>query len=127
MKTLKLLPLFLIVFLFSNYTAVAQIDEDDDEDVIEEVENENSTITGVYTGMEDGMFVFSFKDEDGEETSISFDKISPEAKQQFDLDKKEMIGMTFVVTYSNINEEEEDKDGEIDYVSVKTILTLKKL
>lgn len=124
MKTLKLVPLFLLAFLFSSYTVTAQ--EDEEEEMEEENIEEVSTITGIYQGMEDGTYVFSFKDEDGEESTINFDKISPEAKKMFDLNKKEMIGKTFVVSYSNINEEEED-DGEIEYKSVKTILTLKKV
>lgn len=125
MKTLKLVPLFLLAFLFCSYTVTAQ--EEEEEEMEEEIIEEVSTITGVYQGMEDGTYVFSFKDEDGEESTINFDKISPEAKKMFDLGKKEMIGKTFVVSYSNINEEEEDDDGEIDYKSVKTILTLKKV
>jgi hypothetical protein len=125
MKALKLVPLFLIAFLFCNSTVVAQEEEDDE--IIEEVEVvEVSTITGVYTGMEDGMFVFTYKDEDGEESTIGFDKITPEAKQSFDLNKKEMIGKSFVLTFSNVNEEEQGADGDIEYTSVKTILTLKK-
>jgi len=130
MKTLKLVPLFLIAFLFCNYTVIAQ-EEEEEEEIIEEVEengeDEVSMITGVFKGMEDGTYVFSFKDEDGEENTINFDKIAPEVKKAFNLEKKEMIGKTFIVTYSNINEEEEDEDGEIEYTSVKTILTLKKL
>ncbi|QHI39121.1 hypothetical protein IMCC3317_45220 [Kordia antarctica] len=116
MKKIKVVSFFLVAFLFCSYTAVAQEEE---EDVL--------TITGTFTGMEKGMFAFTFKDVDGEESTIDFDKISPEAKQLFDLTNKEMIGSKFVVTYSNVNEEEEGADGEIEYVSVKTILTLKKL
>ena len=117
MKTLRLVPFILVAFMFFSNTIVAQ----------EEDEDEISTITGVYKGMEDAKFVFTFKDQDGEQSIINFDKISPEAKQLFDLGSKEFIAQTFVVTYSNINEEEKDADGEIEYTSVKTILTLKKL
>jgi hypothetical protein len=128
MKKLKLVPLFLIAFLLCNFTVVAQEDEEEEEIIeIVEVENEVSTITGLYEGMKNGLFIFTLKDEEGDEDTYSFDKISPKAKLQFDLSKKEMIGKTFEVTYSNVNEEEEDSDGEIDYVSVKTILNLNKL
>ena len=127
MKTLKLAPLFLIAFLFCNYAVVAQENEDDEitEDV-EAEQDEVSTMIGVYTGMEDGMFVFDYKDEDGEDSSISFNKISPEAKRSFDLSNTELIGNTFVLSFSNVNEEEEDAEGDIEYTSVKTILTIKK-
>ena len=126
MKTLKLVPLFLIAFLFCNYTAVAQEEEEIIEE-IEEFQDETYTLTGVFTGIEDGTYVFSFKDEDGEESTINFDNISPEAKKEFDLSKKGMTGNIFMVIYTITNEEEEDEYGEIDYTSVKTILTLKKV
>ncbi|WP_452601685.1 hypothetical protein [Pontimicrobium sp. MEBiC06410] len=129
MKTLKLLPLFLIAFLFCNHVVVAQ--EDEEEEIIEEVSEENqeelSIITAIYRGIDDGMFTFSYKDEEGEEIAISFNKLSLEAKRMFDLNKKEMIGEKFEITYSSVNEEEEDDDDEVDYTIVKTILKLKKL
>lgn len=126
MKILKSISFFLVALLFCNYTAIAQ--EEEEEVIMEEVVEEESTITGVYKGIDkdDGTYVFSFTDEDGEESTINFDKISPEAQQLFDLKKKAFIGKSFVVTYSIINEETEDDEGGIEYTSVKTILTLQK-
>lgn len=124
MKILKLIPFFLVAFLFCNYTAIAQ--EEEEEIMEDETVEEESTITGVYKGIDkdDGTYVFSYIDEDGEESTISFDKISTEAEQLFDLKKKAFVGKSFIVTYSIINEESEDEEGEIEYISVKTILTL---
>jgi hypothetical protein len=125
MKTLKLVPLFLIAFLFCNFTIATP--EENKNEIIEDTQSETETITGVYQGMEDGDYVFSFKDEDGEENMIYFDDISSSAKQLFDLGKKGMIGQTFIVNYSNVDEELEDADGDIEYTNVKTILILKKV
>ncbi|GAA3597836.1 hypothetical protein Q4Q39_20430 [Flavivirga amylovorans] len=119
MKTLKLVPLFLIAFLFCNYTAIAQEEEE------EEIENELTTITAVYEGIEDSMYVFTYEDEDGEESTISFQKIAPEAEKAYDLLSKKLIGKAFEITYSDENVLEDD-DLEI-LTNIRTIETLKQL
>ncbi|WP_430410378.1 hypothetical protein [Kordia sp.] len=117
MKKVKLVSLCLIIFLCCCFSATAQ--EEDEKEVL--------NVTATYTGIEDGTFVFSYTDQDGEESTISFNKILPEIKKLYDLTKKEMIGQKFAIMYSNVNEEEKDANGEVDYVSVKTILMLKKV
>ena len=121
MKTLKLVSLFFIIFLLSNYTAVAQVD---DEDMPEEISNEVETITATYNGYDSDTYDFSYS-ENGEDYGISFNKLSPEVEKMYDLKSKNHIGKTFQVIYSTINEEIEDVDGETIYSSVKTILSLK--
>ena len=119
MKTLKLVPLFLVAFLFCNNTAIAQEDEE------EYVEDELFTITGVYDGIEDGMYMFTYKDEDGEENTVSFENISPEAEKAYDLISKKNIGKTFEITYSDENVP--DSDDEEILTNVRTIISLKQL
>lgn len=117
MKTLKLVPLCLVAFIFCTFSVTAQDDDD--------FEDELFTITGVYEGIEDSMFVFTYEDEDGEENTISIDKISPEVKKAYDLFSKKLIGKSFEITYSNENIEDEDDEDIL--TSVKTIVTLKQL
>ncbi|MDD7885043.1 hypothetical protein [Flavivirga sp. 57AJ16] len=119
MKTLKLVPLFLVAFLFCNYTAMAQEDEEEYE------EDELSTITAVYAGIEDGMYMFTYKDEDDEETTISFENISPEVEKKYDLFSKKIIGKTFEITYSDENVP--DNDDEEILVNIRTIVAIKQL
>ena len=118
MKNAKNVLFLMVSILFVSYTATAQVVEEEEEETIEET----STITGIYKGLEDGMYTFSFTDEDDEESTINFEKISPEAKKMVDLSNKKMIGQLFTMTFSNVNEEEED----FSYRSVKTILTIDK-
>jgi hypothetical protein len=117
MKALKLVPIFLIAFLFCNYTVVAQ----EEEEIIEEL-----ILTGVFKGLADGTYNFVYK-EDGEDIEVTFDKISPEILKGFNLNNKSLVGKTFEVTYTNVNEEEEDDEGDIMYISVKTIIELKQI
>tara|TARA_R110001632_G_scaffold67326_10_gene158164 strand:+ start:150 stop:536 length:387 start_codon:yes stop_codon:yes gene_type:complete len=128
MKALKLIPLFLIAFLFCNYTAVAQEEEDEDE-IIEEIEVfEEATIEiiqGVYLGMEDGTYNFSYFNEDKEKDIISFDKMSVEALKMFDLKTKNAIGKKFEVTFSSENVA--DPDDMDMLTNMKTIISLKQL
>ncbi|MFD0862961.1 hypothetical protein ACFQ1M_12165 [Sungkyunkwania multivorans] len=123
MKTLKLLPLFLVAFLFCNYTAVAQEEEEDEEDeVVEEVA---TRIIGTYTGVEDGAFVFTHEDENGEENTISFEKVSPLLKGMYDLSDKKLVGKKFQIEY--ITENVVDEDDEEMLTSERTIISLTKL
>lgn len=119
MKTLKLLPLFLMAFLCCNYAAVAQ-DDDDDENEQEEI----LKITGVYKGYEAGTYNFSYK-EDGEDLEINFEKVAPEIAKALNLTSTVQVGKSFEVQYTSINEEETDNDGDIMYSNVKTIISLR--
>jgi hypothetical protein len=122
MKTLKLAPLFLIAVLFCSYTAIAQ----EEEEMIEEVQDEQIVMTGVFKGLVDGTYNF-FNKEDVEDGEINFDKIIPEILKGFNLNNSSLVGKTFEVTYTNVNEEEEDDEGDIMYTSVKTIIKLKQI
>lgn len=128
MKTLKLLPFLLFAFLFCNYTALAQ-EEDEEEEIIEEVEideqDETETITGTFKGVVNGVVVFTYIDDEEEEVEISFDKVSPEAKKMFDLSSKSLRGKRFEVIFKTENIEGEDDDDFI--VRVNTIIALKQL
>ncbi len=127
MKTLKLVPLFLVAFLFCNYTATAQVDEDleeiMEEDEVNEEENLPTIIIAVYSGIEDGAYTFTFKDEDGEENTKSFEKISKEAAKMFNLTTKTFIGKTFEITFSTDNV----LDDEDIMSSIRTIISLKQI
>lgn len=128
MKTLKLIPLFLIAFLFVNFTAVAQEEDEDDEEIIEEVVTQDSTlttVTAVYVGFENGVYTFSFKNEDGDEDEMTFEKITDEAKKAYDLTTKLLVGKAFTLTFSSQNVP--DPDDEDILTSVNTIISLKKV
>lgn len=125
MKTLKLIPVFIIAFLFCNYTSVAQDNDETYEDVEVENENESTIATGTYVGMEEGKYIFSFEDEDGENNAMSFEKVSPEVKKMFDLSSEKFIGETFKMGYITDNTIDESDDEML--VSIRIILTLKQL
>ncbi|MFC4634593.1 hypothetical protein ACFO3O_11780 [Dokdonia ponticola] len=128
MKTLQLIPLFLIAFLCSNFTAVAQEEEEDDEEIIEEgIEQDGvpTTVTAVYLGFANDVYTFSFKNEDGDEDEITFEKISEDIKKSYDLTTKDLVGKTFILTFSQKNVP--DPDDEDILTSVNTLISLKKV
>ncbi|WP_299215062.1 hypothetical protein [uncultured Dokdonia sp.] len=120
MKTLKLVPLFLIAFLFCNYSAVAQEDDDEFEE-----ESSLTTVKAVYLGMVGDVYTFSYKDEDGVEDKMTFDKITDEVKKMYDLTTKALVGKTFELTFSTENVPDEDDEDIL--TSVNTIISLKQL
>ncbi|WP_046745132.1 hypothetical protein [Kordia zhangzhouensis] len=127
MKKLKLVPLFLFAFFVSTYTCVAQ--ENEEEEAVEEVESEEQeepvVITATFTGMDDTLFVFTYMDNDGEESDIVFDKLAPEVKKAFNLADKSFVGKKFKVTY--ITENVADDDDEDMLISIRTIISLEKI
>jgi hypothetical protein len=70
------------------------------------------------------MFVFTFKDEDGENSSMSFEKISEEARKMFDLSSEKFVGKTFNIDF--ITENIVDNDDDM-LESIRTIISLKQL
>jgi len=125
MKTLKYLLAFILFFSFANHTIVAQDDEDDMVEEIDETQD-TETITATYLGYDNGTYNFSYQ-EDGEEYEIYFDAISSEAKKQIDLDKKSYIGKVFEVTYIISSEIEESDDDESMESTLRTIINIIEL
>lgn len=127
MKKLKLVPLFLFAFFVSSYTCIAQETEEETEEAVEEIEvdEEPTVIMATYISMEDTSFVFTYIDEDDEESEITFEKIAPEVKKSFNLADKSMIGKKFKITYTTENIT--DDDDEDSLVSIRVIIALEKL
>ncbi|KAB8155875.1 hypothetical protein EZY14_001295 [Kordia sp. TARA_039_SRF] len=123
MKKLKLVPLFLFAFFVSSYTCIAQETEEAVEEI--EVDEEPAVIMATYISMEDTSFVFTYIDEDDEESEITFEKIAPEVKKSFNLADKSMIGKKFKITYTTENIT--DDDDEDSLVSIRVIIALEKL
>lgn len=90
-------------------------------------DKKTETLTGVFEGYdkEDG-YSFLYKDEEGNDRVIYFEKISEEALKAFNLKSETMVGKTFVITYEIKEYDEEDDDGNIETYEEKIILELKK-
>ncbi|PTX60131.1 hypothetical protein C8N46_107137 [Kordia periserrulae] len=127
MKKLKLVPLFLFAFLVSSYTCIAQETEEEVEEAVEEieVEEEPAVITATYTSMEGTSFVFTYIDEDGEESEITFEKMAPDVKKAFNLADKSLLGKKFKITYTTENITDDDDEDML--VSIRVIIAMEKL
>ena len=121
MKTKQFIPFFLLVFFVSTFTVVAQEEEE-----VEEIElDEPAIINATFSHIENNAFVFTYVDQDGEESDITFDKVAPEVKKSVNLMDKSFVGKKFKITYTTENVA--DPDDEEMLVSVRTIIALEKL
>ncbi|EDP96566.1 hypothetical protein U8527_21590 [Kordia algicida OT-1] len=119
MKAIKLVPLFLLIFLINSYTCAAQ-----EEEAIEEID-EPTVLIANFKGMDKNTFVFTYTDTDGEESEMIFEKITPEVKKAFNFNDASIIGKKFKITYTTKNVPE--KDDEDMLVSMNTIIALEKM
>ncbi|MEM5563842.1 hypothetical protein WNY78_01940 [Psychroserpens sp. AS72] len=85
------------------------------------------TFEGVYDGHEDYGYNFIETSEDGDEFTMTLQRIDESLLKSFDLNTDKLIGSKFSVTYTTEIETEKDEDGYEDEVEVYTIVALKKL
>jgi len=88
---------------------------------------ENQIFKGVYDGHEDYGYNFVGVDKDGEEYTMTFQKIDDELLKAFDLKSETLVGSKFSVTYTTLKKMVKDEDGYEDEEETNTIMALKKL
>ena len=88
---------------------------------------EKQTLEGVYDGHEDYGYNFVGINAEGEEYTITFQKIDATVLEAFDLNSNQLVGSKFSVTYTSKTETIKDEDGYEEDVETNTILALKKL
>lgn len=120
MKNIKNISALIIALLFVSYTGISQEES-------EEVSLETQTIKGIFDGYEDGSYSFKYKNEDGDNDVIFFDKIKPELLKVYDLNSGKLKGKTFEITFETIEEEEIGDDGDSEYNRTKIITLLKQI
>ncbi len=129
MKNLKILVFVITSIWFCSYTAIAQEEEEVEE--IEEIVEENlqgpETITGTFDGFEGDHYSFNYTNEEDEEDSILFDKITPEVLKMYNLKDKKYIGKTFEITFISESQTEVDEDGDKQEFIKRRITVLKPL
>lgn len=67
------------------------------------------TFTGIYTGLENDMYVFTTE----EGTTMEFDDISPEALKKYNITDEALVGKTFTVSYESLTYTDEETEEDI--------------
>lgn len=81
---------------------------------------------GVYDGKEDYGYNFIGVTEDGDEYTMTFQKVEASLLKSFDLQSDALIGKAFVIDYTIEIETEIDEDGYEDEVENYTIVAMKQ-
>ncbi|RAJ14512.1 hypothetical protein [Olleya aquimaris] len=79
-----------------------------------------TTVTGVYDGLEDTNYAFTITTKKGKEKMI-FNYLAEDVFENFDLDSDENVGKVFKITYEasvEIIETDEDEDEELEYLTI---------
>ena len=119
-KHILILGLIFLPFLsFANpFSKVVQ--------VITEIQNE-ITIDAVFDGHEDYGYNFLKKHENGDEHTITFQKLKEGLLSEFDLNAQAFVGARFKITYTSKIVVTKDADGYDDEQEINTIVKLVKL
>lgn len=90
--------------------------------------SQEDVLIGVFDGYdeEDG-YAFIIADEEGYESMMYFQSITPEASKSTNLKSDKLIGKRFRITYETSEETTEDDDGMEDTYEMYTITKIEKL
>ncbi len=85
------------------------------------------TFEGVYDGYNENGYNFIGINTDGEQFTMTFQKVDESLLKSFDLRSEVLIGSKFSGTYKTLIEPKQDEDGYEEEVEIHTIIALKKL
>ena len=126
MNTKKLIVLsgLMLVFLsLSSFKSPIDLN-----DTILEVEaQEGLVVYATYDGKEDYGYNFIVKDRDGEEQTLTFQKVDDAVLSVFDLNGETLVGTKFKITFDRDLKLSKDEDGMDDEDETNTITNLEKL
>ena len=126
MKT-KFLILFssivMLFFAFSSFKTANNLN-----DSVIKLMNQNGLIVyAAYDGHEDYGYNFIVTDKDGEEQTLTFQKVEEEVLKVFDLNSETLLKTKFKITFNREIKVTKDSDGYDDENEVNTITSLEKL
>jgi hypothetical protein len=124
MKTkflLVLSALTLSIFTLSSFKSVTTLN-----DVIT-INLQESIVNATYDGHESYGYNFVGQHPDGEEFTITFQKVDEAVSKEFDLESDALIKSKFKITYKTKVVVTKDADGYEDEEEINTIIKLEKL
>lgn len=95
--------------------------------VSEVVEQDGLIVYAKFDGKEDYGYNFVTKDKDGEEHTLTFQKVDDAVLAAFNLNIETLVGTNFKITFKRDIKITKDSDGMDDEEEINTITKLEKL
>jgi hypothetical protein len=124
MKTKFLLAISAFSMLFFTFSSFKSVTISND---IVAVNLQESIVNATYDGHESYGYNFIGKHTDGEEFTITFQKVNEAVSKEFDLESDALIKSKFKITYTTKVTVTKDADGYEDEEEINTIIKLEKL
>lgn len=124
MKTKILLAISAFSMLFFTFSSFKSVTISND---IVAVNLQESIVNATYDGHESYGYNFIGKHTDGEEFTITFQKVNEAVSKEFDLESDALIKSKFKITYTTKVTVTKDADGYEDEEEINTIIKLEKL
>ncbi|SFC84158.1 hypothetical protein [Algibacter pectinivorans] len=126
MKTKKLIVFsgLLLVFLsLSSFKSEAYLHAN----LVSVAYQDGLLVYATFDGKEDYGYNFITKDKDGEEKTLTFQKVDDKVLEVFNLADEKLIGTKFKITFNRVITFTKDEDGMDDQDETNTITKLEKL
>ena len=121
MKTRLLLVLCVSCFIFSGFKT--------SDFLITHAKSvsQEMNVNAIFDGHEDYGYNFIAEHSDGEEYTLTFQKVNDAILKEFDLNAEVLVGAKFKITYTTKIVVTKDADGYDDENEINTIIKLEKL
>ena len=122
-KGIVLFGLILVLITFSSFKSA--IDLKEDYNMV--LNQDNLIVYATYDGHEDYGYNFITTDKDGEERTLTFQKVEDAVLKSFDLNSVNVVGTKFKVTFNKVIKVTKDADNMEDEEEINTITMLETL
>ncbi|WP_298495047.1 hypothetical protein [uncultured Algibacter sp.] len=126
MNTKKIIVLSGLMLFFLSLSSF-KIQSDFSANLISVEDQEGLIVYATFDGKEDYGYNFITKDRDGEEQTLTFQKVEDAVLASFDLNGDTLIGTKFKITFNRDLKFSKDEDGMDDEDETNTIIKLEKL
>ena len=126
MKTKKFFVLSALVLCMLSLSSFKSVDNSNTE-IIETVDQDGLVVYAKFDGKEDYGYNFVVKGKDGEEHTLTFQKVEEAVLTTFDLNADTLVGTNFKITFKKDIKVSKDADGMDDEDETNTITKLEKL
>lgn len=122
-KGIVLIGLIVVLITFSSFKSA--IDLKEDYNMV--LNQDNLIVYATYDGHEDYGYNFITTDKDGEERTLTFQKVEDAVLKSFDLNSVNVVGTKFKVTFNKVIKVTKDADNMEDEEEINTITMLETL